>query len=346
MTFSQRYILHIFLFSSLFVAPAFVHAQSVSLTAEKTTYAVNDGVLMKATVQTGGRSINAVEGQISFPPSSLSISDIRYGNSIISLWVKNPTLDASAGTITFTGGIPGGFNGSTGNLFTFVVRPKKEGTLTIGLNDVKILLNDESGEEMTGLKVIPFTAEITKATKATPLPVSIDPVSGKPVESTSENSVNPTNSVTQDIPFGEDFVSVPDTIPPEDFVPMVSRHESVADGSYFVAFFAVDKDSGVLRYEVREQPRILSLFTDKFGTQWKETRSPHILAFQSWGSIVEVRATDAAGNSTVSKTVKPFGLIIVIIFISFLFLSAVILIRIFRKRSVPTRDFLYKTPVT
>lgn len=337
MVFSQRYFPHIFLSALLFAAPVFVHAQSVSLTAANTTYAVNDSILVKASVQTGGQPINAIEGQASFSPGSMSVSDIRYGSSIISLWVKNPTLDASAGTIDFIGGVPGGFSGSSGNIFTFILRPKKEGTLTVDLTGVKVLLNDGSGGELQGLKIIPLTLEVTKAVKVTPPP---EPAPGKEPTPVKEKEYT---TPVKDVPEAEELIPVPDTTPPEDFIPMVTHHESVADDAYFVAFFAVDKDSGVSRYEVKEQPRFLSLFTERFGTQWKEAKSPHVLAFQTWGSVVYVKAIDGAGNIKVSKAIKPFGTLIIGIFVLFLILATIIITRIFTKRHEPeARHFTQK----
>ncbi|MCX6701744.1 MAG: hypothetical protein NTX96_00925 [Candidatus Zambryskibacteria bacterium] len=311
MIFTKRYIVVICLFfilSSFFINPNLLYAQSVSLSANKTSYALSDSILITASVQTKGQQINTAEGQVNFSGNSLTVSDVRYGNSIISLWVVKPTADNSLGIINFTGGIPGGFSGSSGTLFTFVIKPKKVGTITMDLKDVHVLLNDGSGGELQGLKMIPLTLNITKTT-TTPTPT--------PTESTPK----------------EESVTLPDKIPPESFVPMVSHNPSIADDSYFVAFSAVDKDSGVARYEVREIPKIISLLTDRFSTQWKEAVSPYVLSFQSWGSRVEVKAIDGAGNSTISKADKPFGTVPTVVFILFLVLASIILTRIFTKRA-------------
>lgn len=282
MSFTKK-SLYLICFFTFFIAPGFADAQSVTLRASKTSYAINESILITASVDTAGQQINTVGGQVSFPGSSVSVSDLRFGNSIISLWVDKPTANNSAGTINFTGGTPGGYSGSSGSLFTFVVRPKQEGSLTINLHDVKVLLNDGSGGELQGLRLVPLTLQITKA----------------PV-------VKPTSGVVPPVVI-EKSKAPKDTISPENFIPMVSRHESVVENSYFVSFFAVDKDSGVSKYEVREMPKIISMFTDSFNTEWKETQSPYVLYFQSWGSNIEVRATDGAGNSTVLRADKPFG---------------------------------------
>jgi hypothetical protein len=318
MTLSRRHVSLCFLFilfcsvfSLFFINPNLVRAQSVSLSGGKTNYSLGDSILVTASVQTGGQQINTAQGQVNFSPSSVSVSDVRYGNSIISLWVLKPSADNALGTINFTGGVPGGFSGSTGTLFTFIVQPQKEGAVTISLKDVHVLLNDGSGGELSGLKIIPLTLNITKAKTVTP----------------SKASATATST-----PQEEKFVAPKDTIPPENFVPMIGRSESIANNAYFVAFSAVDKDSGVAKYEVREVPRIIGLFTDMFSTPWREASSPYVLSFQTWGSRVEVRATDGAGNSTVSSTNKPFGTILIIIFVIILILVSIIITRIFTKR--------------
>ena len=295
--------LYIIAFSVFFIAPGLISAQSVSLTASKTSYTTADSILVTASIQTGGQQINTVGGQVSFLPTSLSVSDVRFGNSIISLWVDKPTANNSLGTINFTGGVPGGFSGSSGQLFTFVVKPKKEGSITITLKDVKVLLNDGSGSELQGLKIIPLNLSITKTTIPTPPPIT--------PTSIEENSTAPKDKVS-----------------PENFVPMVSRHESIADNAYFVSFFAVDKDSGVVKYEVREVPKLIGV-----STEWVPAKSPHILSIQSWGTLVEVRATDGAGNSTVSTTYKPFNTTIAVIFVIIIVLVTVVLTRVITKKS-------------
>ena len=299
-----------FIFSLFFVSPNLLKAQSVTLSAGKADYTTSDSILVTASVHTGGQQINTAEGQVDFSPSNISVSDVRYGNSIISLWVTKPSADNSLGTINFTGGVPGGFSGNIGTLFTFVVSPKKEGPVTISFKDVHVLLNDGSGGELPGLKTVPLTLNIAKAAAAPAFaPTAVE----------------------------EKYIAPPDITSPESFVPMIGRNESIANNAYFVAFSAVDKDSGVASYEVREIPTIIGLFTDRFSTPWQKAASPYVLHFQTWGSQVLVKAIDGAGNSAISSTNKPFGTTLIIIFVIILILASVILTRIYTKRSLRMR---------
>ena len=296
----------LFFYFSIFLFPLIIHAQSVSLSAPKTSYTIADSIVVTASVDTGKKAINTVSGTVTFLSKSLSLSDLRYGNSIISLWVEKPNV-LSGGAINFTGGIPGGFNGNAGPLFTFVVKPKSQGTITIALKDIHVLLNDGSGAELSFVKLIPLTLTITDIKAAPPsLPKAIKEQS--PILSK-------------------------DTTAPENFAPMVSRHPSIGDNAYFVSFNAIDKDTGVAKYEVREEPKIISLFTDSFGTEWKEAKSPYILLYQNWASQVSVKAIDGAGNAAIAFAEKPFSPTVILLFIIILVFLSVIFTRIWTLRA-------------
>ena len=296
-----NFLIPVFVF--IFLAFPFVtHAQSVSLTSNKTSYTTNDSILISVSVETSGHAINTVDGNVTFNSNDVSITDVRYGTSIISLWVKKPIINASLGIISFTGGMPGGFTGSNGPLFTFVIKPKRIGEIYLSFSDIHVLLNDGSGAELQGLKLIPLRLNITQAVTAKSPP---------PKETTAKVPVP----------------ALKDTLPPENFVPMVSHHPSVSNNDYFVAFFAVDKDSGIARYEVREKPAIISMFTDRFSTDWKEGSSPYILSYQNWASNVEVRAFDQAGNSVTVTTYKSFSNLVLAVFIVMIVLLSMIITR-------------------
>lgn len=286
------------LFFSL--VPIYSNAQSVILSTGKSTYATNDSILVTVTLQTGGQQINTIGGQVYFTAGSISVSDLRFGNSIISLWVEKPIANNASGIIPFTGGVPGGFSGSSGNIFTFVVKPKTEGNLNIGLKDVKVLLNDGTGSELQRLKLIPLSLNITKPK---------------------------TNTTQAPTPVIEKINKSKDLVSPEPFVPMVSHHPSIAENDYFVSFFAVDKDSGVVKYEVREVYKIFGIAND-----WVEAVSPHVLKVQGWGTKVEVRATDGSGNSVISNADKPFSSTILYILVTVLLLVTIIFTKKFTGR--------------
>ena len=220
-----------------------VLAQSLPLVASKTTVHVGESTVVTLNINTGGRSINTISGIVDVPLDKFQISDLRYGNSILSLWVEKPSIDYGKGLISFSGGIPGGFNGVSGPILTFVLKAKNTGSTSAFVKEVKVLLNDGLGTELSGL--------------ATPsLAFTINPAPPKPKVEPKEE---PKETIPEIPPTSEvaEQILPPDTIIPEHFIPMFGSHPDVADGDTFVSFFAVDKDTGIDHYEVREEARFL-----------------------------------------------------------------------------------------
>ena len=125
-----------------------------------------------------------------------------------------------------------------------------------------------------------------------------------------------------------------DTISPEKFEIVLGRDTTIENGQYFVAFSAVDKGSGVVRYEVEEAPIFLSwLGVHKI---WSEASDPQILHYQHMMSTVMVRAYDANGNVTESRVSKPFDTVGWICFVGVILIVIIIFatIIILKKRKV------------
>ena len=280
-----------------FATLQFVSAQSLSLTSPKTSYNAGDTFLVALSINTNNKPINTISGAVRAPTDKFQISDVRYGNSIITLWVERPALNASAGTISFAGGIPGGYNGSNGPILSFVVKAKTAGSGSISLDNFSVLLNDGLGTALSNLTLGKLNLTINKAPP--PQPKKEEP-KAEPIETPKEVYIPP-----------------PDTIPPESFTPVVSRHPSIAENSYFVSFSAVDKDSGIARYEAKEKLLILSYFTSRFDIPWTITESPYIAVHQYLTREVLVRAYDQAGNFKEEGVLKPVHPVLIWIFIGF-----------------------------
>lgn len=261
---------------ALVFLPSLVLAQSLLLKVPETTYGVGESFTVSLVIDTGGKQINTISGVLDIPLDKTEFLDLRYGNSIVSLWVEQPTVDRQKGLISFSGGIPGGFSGSNGPLLSFSLRARREGQGKIFFKEAKVLLNDGQGTELTNLALPALTLTVNPA---------------KPKPAIKEEAAEP-EVLKEDLP-------PPDVTPPEKFIPLVSRHPDVADNKYFVSFFAVDKDTGISRYEIRERPRILTRITTKFDKgPVRVEQSPYILENQFWPTMVVVRAYDQAGNST------------------------------------------------
>lgn len=92
---------------------------------------------------------------------------------------------------------------------------------------------------------------------------------------------------------GGDFKPDSDTLPPEKFNGYVVTN----DTSTYVAFVALDKNSGVGYYEVAERRLPWGSLL------WHRAASPYLLTDQSLTDTIYIRATDQAGNT--QTTVVP-----------------------------------------
>ena len=279
--------------------------------------------MVSLSINTKNNPINTISGTVRAPSDKFQISDVRYGNSIITLWVEKPSADISAGTIAFAGGIPGGYNGSNGPILSFIAKAKTSGSASISLDNFSVLLNDGLGTALSNLTLGKLNLTISKA--PSPAPKKAEPK----VEPVKEPEV---------------YVPPPDITPPESFMPVVSRHPSIVENSYFVSFFSVDKDSGIARYEVKEKSLILSYFTSRLDTPWTITESPHIITHQYLTREIMVRAYDQAGNMREEKVLKPIHPNLIWIFVAFWTLTVIKISYIcFRPPPIKKRRLKYKT---
>lgn len=201
---------------------------------------------------TGNDLINALEGRISYPDHLIELIDIREGNSVINFWVESPRV-SEVGDIVFSGITPGGFRGGELLIFTMRFLAKEVGSGTLNLEDIRAFLNDGSA---SGASVSTKTLDL-----------AILPAGG---------------DEKQEILI--------DREPPEDFLPMIGRDDSLYGGKYFLVFHTQDKQSGIKAYYVKEG----------FFGKYREARSPYLLDSQSLNKRIYVKAVDLAGNERVS----------------------------------------------
>jgi len=163
--------------------------------------------------------INAISAGIFIPPE-IAFVDAVLGNSIINFWVEKPSFDESSRILTFSGIVPGGFQGEKEPLLTIKIKTAgQEGKaiLTFNKEKTKIYLHTSEGVE--------DSLELESLT----LPIS----EGK------ENMI----------------VEIIDRYLPEDFKPEISRDPNVFENKWFLIFATQDKGLGVDHYEVCEKKK-------------------------------------------------------------------------------------------
>ena len=293
--FPKSYILNsifffIFLYSIFYIlTPTYTFAAVLYFDPAEGNYYQGDTFIVDLRIDAEEECVNTVEANLGFSQDILEAIDFSTGNSILSIWMASPFIEQSSGTISFIGGIPGGYcgvlpgdPGKSNLLGKIIFQVKKDPiqqepkiTKVQFLDSSKVLLNDGSGTQaQVTLKDAVFTI-----------------LSGIPKV--------PLNQWQEELEK--------DTIPPESFEIEINKDPSIFDGKYFIAFQTQDKQSGIDYYEIQEGKR-----------DWKRGDSPYLLEDQGRTSIIKVKAVDKAGNERIiekesSKKPIPWTIIIVIL---------------------------------
>jgi hypothetical protein len=259
----KKYILgkYLVLLFIIGFVPGIASAANVYLETSRDTVSVGDTFIISAKVDAEETSINSVEGDIMLGTNNnLTVNDFSLAKSIFSLWPRTPSLSSDGNTISFTGGVPGGFKLDKAILFNIVVEANKEGTITISPKNIVVFANDGAATKVS--------------TDVSSLTINILP---------KNEAISPTN----------EWISLvtADKQNPEQFSIAIGEDASLFEGKRFAFFTAVDNQSGISYYEVSENggPAVRSGSMYVLQNQ-DENVTP----------VLEVTAYDKAGNKTTS----------------------------------------------
>lgn len=157
------------------------HAAEVQMSPSTGTFA--SGQTFTATVQVDpqGQSVNAVEANLTFDTTTLSVVSVEKTGSVFSLWTTEPTFSNSAGTVTFGGGSPSPFS-TRSTLVTITFRAVAAGDATVAVSSASALAADGLGTDVYSGSV---DASYTIGAAATPPPPP--PSSETPANDDSED---------------------------------------------------------------------------------------------------------------------------------------------------------------
>ena len=276
-------ILFTFLFSLFSVSSA----QAATLTMDPAVGKFGPGdtfVLALRIDPDTNECINAIEADVSYPSDWMKASLVSKGESVFTLWPTEPTIDPKQGLIVLNAGIPGGYcghvQGDPGKtdllariVFTIAgsldnvtgATPPKDLPVSFAANS-RVLLNDGIGT-VAPLHVV--NAHITR-------------------DAVSHGSTN----------GWLDLVHT-DTTPPDEFRAQVVQDAGTFQNKYFLVFSAIDKQSGVSHYEVREDDPTRLGFDRTTGKEspFIGASSPYVLLDQELKSRITIHALDQAGNT-------------------------------------------------
>ena len=245
-------------FAILLFLPLSVKGAILYVKPSVATYHQGDTFLVEVRLDTEGEYVNAVETNLNFPSDILEVRDLSQGNSVLTLWIKNPSF--SGDVISFVGGTPAGYQGLDGLIgkIVFQVRKKALDSAKIIFQESSVLLNDGQG---------------TKAKLSTKGAVfSILPLESKTTRDQWKKELE------------EDKIS------PLPFKIEISKDSAIFEGKYFITFSTTDKETGIDHYEIKEGKRswktgispyvlenqkltddIWVKAVDKAGNEWTET---------------------------------------------------------------------------
>lgn len=268
----------------IFFFPFKVEAAKLYLEPIQSEYYLGNTVIVEARLDVEGECVNVVKADLSFSKDNLEAVDFSRGNSILSIWVKEPVIEQELGQVSFIGGIPGGFCGimpgdpGKSNLLGRIIFQVKQVTSGQGkisfLDTSEVLLNDGLGTK-AGLKTSGVVFNI------------LDEIPYKHKDQWEEELAQ-------------------DNIPPESFEIQISQEPSIFEGKYFITFSTTDKQTGLDYYEVAELNLLDRLFKKE---KWQRGISPHLLEDQSLRSWIKVKAVDKAGNQRIETIELPFKFI-------------------------------------
>ncbi len=127
------------------VSFAIAHAASLTISPSTGVYGAGSTFTVRVQVNTGGQSVNAAEGTLSYNPKELSVVSVNRTGSIFNLWVAEPSFSNSAGTISFSGGLPSGYSGTTGTIMNVTFRAVGSGSARVNFKNGSVLANDGRG---------------------------------------------------------------------------------------------------------------------------------------------------------------------------------------------------------
>ncbi|MCX6224759.1 MAG: cohesin domain-containing protein [Bacteroidia bacterium] len=240
------------LFLSFLLFPFLSNGATLYFSPEKAEYGKGDVFKVDVRLDTAGDSINTCEAKIYFNKNQLEVSDIAEGGSLMTLWAKGPFYSNAEGTVVLVGGVPGGFKGD-GKIISIIFRAIGPGSTVVSFqDDSKVLLNDGKGT-LAGLIKKDAIFEIFSS------------------------KAQPSDEWQKEIEKDKTL--------PEPFEMKIGQDPTIFEGKYFIVFSAMDKQTGVAYYQIKEGD-----------SEWKTGESPYLLDNQGLKEKILVKAVDKAGN--------------------------------------------------
>ncbi len=297
----MKNIYKLILVLAIFCSASSASATSLYLETSKNTVSAGDTFVVSVKVDSKSTAVNSIEGDITIQSgdSLFQVKEFSLAGSIFGLWPRTPSLSKDGRIVSFIGGVPGGFAIDGATLFNIIIEAKKEGSIKISPKNVVAFANDGNGSK------VPVTLESKTIT----------------VNPSSENEIP--NDEWSDI-------VAKDTKPPEEFIIVLGKEDSLFDGKKFAFFSAMDEVSGVSYYEVSEN-----------GKPAVRSGSTYVLQDQDISKVrLDVVAFDKAGNKRKASYTSPTYGLFGLSWVFYVIIIIMIIVRIIFKRRKRNNNLL------
>jgi len=143
-----KFLILVFLFcvfSITLARTALAAGASLYLSPSTGTYTIGNTFSVRVKMNSGGATANAAEGDLIFNSRELQVVNISKTGSIFTLWTTEPSFSNSAGTISFGGGVPSGFQGTSGNIISITFKAKANASAKVNFSSGSVLAADGLG---------------------------------------------------------------------------------------------------------------------------------------------------------------------------------------------------------
>ena len=125
------------------------------------SYKAGETIPFKVYLSSSDQEANAISATVLYPPTSIEVVSISKTNSIVNLWVQEPSFNNSTGELSFEGVIFNpAYQGSQGEVLSVIFRTKTPGTSSINITNASVLANDGQGTNiLTGVQGATYTIE-------------------------------------------------------------------------------------------------------------------------------------------------------------------------------------------
>jgi hypothetical protein len=145
------------------------------MVTDKTQFVIGDEFSVDVKIDSENVGINAAQATVNFPVGVLQATTTSKASSVFTFWLQDPTIDNTAGKVSFIGGSMSGLDGKTLQALRITFKVVGSGPADISFADGAITASDGNGSNvLSAMKGLSVTS-ITKQSAALIIPPPVIP---------------------------------------------------------------------------------------------------------------------------------------------------------------------------